>query len=198
MVNGRLEATQTLGHGRPGTDGLIRPVRCWELEMAGLQSLYKDTSNPLDRVEQIAHGHEWLIDRSAEDEVNMIVAAAWGDMSISIHWREDFESLHIACSYDMKVPTARREEIGRLLTLVNEQLYFGHFDIWRQDGSVLLRDSLILSGGARATDAQCETLIRIAIETCERYFPSLQFVIWAGKSAEEALQSSLLDTVGEA
>jgi hypothetical protein len=166
--------------------------------MAGLQSLSKDTLNPLDRLEQIAHGHEWFFDRSAEDEVNLIVAANWGDLSVSIHWREDFESLHLACSYDVKVPGNRREEIGRLLTLINEQLYFGHFDIWRQDGSVLLRNNLILSGGARATDAQCEALIHIAIETCERYFPSLQFVIWAGKSAEEALQASLLDTVGEA
>lgn len=166
--------------------------------MASLQSLLRDTSNPLDRVEHIAHGHEWFIDRSAEDEVNMIVAATWGDVSISIHWREDFESLHIACSYDFKVPPPRREEIGRLLSLVNEQLYFGHFDIWRQDGSVLLRNSLMLAGGARVTDAQCEALIRIAIETCERYYPSLQFVVWAGKSAEEALESSLLDTMGEA
>ena len=166
--------------------------------MASLQSLLRETSNPLDRVEHIAHGHEWFIDRSAEDEVNMIVAATWGDMSISIHWREDFESLHIACSYDFKVPPARREEIGRLLNLVNEQLYFGHFDIWRQDGTVLLRNSLMLAGGARVTDAQCEALIRVAIETCERYFPSLQFVVWAGKSAEEALESSLLDTMGEA
>ncbi|MFZ5677767.1 MAG: YbjN domain-containing protein [Pseudomonadota bacterium] len=166
--------------------------------MASLQSLLRETSNPLDRVEHIAHGHEWFIDRSAEDEVNMIVAATWGDVSISIHWREDFESLHIACSYDFKVPPPRREEIGRLLNLVNEQLYFGHFDIWRQDGSVLLRNSLMLAGGARVTDAQCEALIRIAIETCERYYPSLQFVVWAGKSAEEALESSLLDTMGEA
>jgi hypothetical protein len=166
--------------------------------MASLQSLLRETSNPLDRVEHVAHGHEWFIDRSAEDEVNMIVAATWGDMSISIHWREDFESLHIACSYDFKVPPARREEIGRLLNLVNEQLYFGHFDIWRQDGTVLLRNSLMLAGGARVTDAQCEALIRVSIETCERYFPSLQFVVWAGKSAEEALESSLLDTMGEA
>jgi len=166
--------------------------------MAGLQSFTKDTLNPLDRLEQIAHGHEWFFDRSAEDEVNLIVAATWGDLNVSIHWREDFESLHLACSYDLKVPVNRREEIGRLLTLINEQLYFGHFDIWRQDGSVLLRNNLILCGGARANDAQCEALIHIALETCERYFPSLQFVIWAGKSAEDALQASLLDTVGEA
>lgn len=166
--------------------------------MASLQSLLRETSNPLDRVEHIAHGHEWFIDRSAEDEVNMIVAATWGDMSISIHWREDFESLHIACSYDFKVPPARREEIGRLLNLVNEQLYFGHFDIWRQDGTVLLRNSLMLAGGARVTDAQCEALIRVSIETCERYFPSLQFVVWAGKSAQDAMAAAMFETEGEA
>jgi hypothetical protein len=41
-------------------------------------------------------------------------------------------------------------------------------------------------------------LIRLALDSCERYFPAFQFVIWAGKGAEEALQSSLLETVGEA
>ena len=53
-------------------------------------------------------------------------------------------------------------------------------------------------GGAGTNDAQCETLIRLAIEACERYFPTFQFVIWAGKSAEQALEASLLETVGEA
>ena len=81
---------------------------------------------------------------------------------------------------------------------MNEQLYFGHFDVWREDGSILFRNSLILAGGAEANEAQCESLIRIAIEACERYFPSLQFVMWAGKTAEEAIASSLLETVGEA
>ena len=81
---------------------------------------------------------------------------------------------------------------GAALGLVNEQLYFGHFDIWRQDGSIVFRNGLILAGGAEANEAQCESLIRIAIEACERYFPPLQFVMWAGKSAEEAIASSLL------
>jgi hypothetical protein len=47
-------------------------------------------------------------------------------------------------------------------------------------------------------EAQCETLLRLALEACERYFPAFQFVIWAGKSAEEAIQSSLMETAGEA
>ena len=57
---------------------------------------------------------------------------------------------------------------------------------------------LLLTGGAEANDAQCESLIRLAVETCERYFPAVQFVVWAGRNAGEALESSLLETVGEA
>ena len=80
----------------------------------------------------------------------------------------------------------------------NEQLLFGHFDLWHQEGSVMFRNGLLLSGQAQATEAQLEALIALALEACERYFPAFQFVIWAGNSAEEALRCSLLDTVGEA
>ena len=128
----------------------------------------------------------------------MIVAAQWGDLTVSLNWRDDVESLHIACSFDVRVPGGRREEIGRLVTMLNEQLYFGHFDLWRHDGTIMFRNSLILAGGAGTNDIQCETLIRLAIEACERYFPTFQFVNWAGKSAEQALEASLLETVGEA
>jgi hypothetical protein len=82
--------------------------------------------------------------------------------------------------------------------MLNEQLYFGHFDLWRHDGSVMFRNSLLLAGGAGSNDAQCETLISLAVDACERYFPCFQFVIWAGKTAEDALAASLIETVGEA
>ena len=52
--------------------------------------------------------------------------------------------------------------------------------------------------GAVANDAQCETLIRLGVEACERYYPAVQYVCWAGKSANAALESSLLETMGEA
>ena len=37
-----------------------------------------------------------------------------------------------------------------------------------------------------------------AIESVERYFPAFQFVVWAGKSAREAMDATLFETVGEA
>jgi hypothetical protein len=163
-----------------------------------LHSPTNETINPLDRVERLAHANDWFIDRAGDDEVSLLVAADWGDLHLCLNWRDDLQGLHLACTFDQRIPQLRREDVARLLSLVNEQLYFGHFDIWRQDGSIVFRNGLILAGGAEATEAQCESLIRIAIEACERYYPAMQFVIWAGKSPEEAIAASLFETVGEA
>ena len=37
-----------------------------------------------------------------------------------------------------------------------------------------------------------------AIHACERYYPAFQFVVWAGKTASEAMSAAMFDTEGEA
>jgi hypothetical protein len=166
--------------------------------MTAVRALDQEFANPIDKIEEIAATHEWPVERPADDEVHMIVEGSWSDLHLCLNWREDLEGLHLACTFDLKVPQGRREEVARLISLINEQLYFGHFDIWRNDGKLLFRNGLILSGGVEIVEAQCETLLRLALDACERYFPAFQFVIWAGKSAEEAIASSLMETAGEA
>ena len=157
-----------------------------------------DLSNPLDRVERIAEAYEWAFSRTGYGEVTMQIAGGWSDMTVSLNWRDEFEILHAAVSLEMKVPAARRDEVAKLLARINEQLLMGHFDLWHADGSLLFRNSLLLSGNAEANDAQCEALIRFAVQTCERYFPAVQFVVWAGRSAADALEAAMIDTWGEA
>ena len=154
--------------------------------------------NPLDRVEQVAHRRDWPLDRSDDDELTLLVSGSFSDLHVALNWREDFETLHLAANFSTKVPPARLDETARLLALINEQLLHGHFDLWRRDGSIVFRNNLVLSGGADINDAQCETLIRLAAETCQRYFPAVQFVVWAGRRAEDAIEGSLFETVGEA
>jgi hypothetical protein len=62
----------------------------------------------------------------------------------------------------------------------------------------MFRQALLLSGGAEPSNAQVEGLLVTAIEACERYFQAFQFVVWAGKSAPEALATVLFETRGEA
>ena len=74
----------------------------------------------------------------------------------------------------------------------------GHFDLWNREGVVIFRQSLLLAGGAEATSKQIEGLLTTALEACERYYQAFQFVVWAGKTAAEAIDTALFETAGEA
>jgi hypothetical protein len=99
--------------------------------MPALLSVLNEASNPLDQIEELAMTNEWMVERDGDDEVNMIIEGGWTDMHLCINWHRELEGLHLACTFDLKIPAARREEVSRLAALINEQLYFGHFDVWR-------------------------------------------------------------------
>ena len=155
-------------------------------------------SNPVDVIEQIAALNDWAFERSADDELTISVGGHWCDYHISFSWMEEREAVHLACAFDLKVPEARKLEVMRLLSAVNEQMWIGHFDLWSQEGVVMYRQALLLSGGADPNNAQVERLLVTAIEACERYYQAFQFVLWAGKTPREAMEGAMFETVGEA
>jgi hypothetical protein len=155
-------------------------------------------ANPFDVIEHIAALNDWAFERAGDDEITISVAGDWCDYPVSFSWMEDKEAVHLACAFDLKVPEPRNLEVMRLISGVNEQLWIGHFDLWSKEGVVMYRQALLLSGGAEPTSAQIEGLLLTAIEACERYFQAFQFVVWAGKTAPDALATVMFETVGEA
>jgi hypothetical protein len=69
--------------------------------------------------------------------------------------------------------------------------------LWKEDGMLLYRHGLLLAG-AETHAAQCEALLRASLEACERYYQAFQFVQWAGKTAEQSLAATMLETQGQA
>ena len=165
--------------------------------MASTQLKYERASSPVDLVERLAAAQDWPFERATSDELTMTVAGTWTDYHVSVNWREDLEALHVAAAFDCKAPDARLNEIYRLIAQINEQLWVGHFDLWLHEGLLMYRHGLLLNG-AIATPRQCEALIHSALEACERYYQSFQFVLWAGKSPEDALLATMLETQGQA
>ena len=166
--------------------------------MALPQLAEQSRTNPLDVVERIAAANDWSFERAGDDEITIVVAGRWSDYQISFTWMVNIEALHLACAFDLKVPDRRRSEVQQLTSLVNEQLWVGHFDLWLQDGMVMYRHALVLTGGAEATSQQCQSMLSSALDACEGYFPAFQFVVWAGKPAREALDAAMFETSGEA
>ena len=166
--------------------------------MSMLETIIDSPNHPLEVVEGIANDNNWSFERSGEDEVTIVSKGEWTDYQLSFTWMGEIEALHLACAFDMKIPQARRGEVQRLIAAINEQLWIGHFDIWTQTGMVMYRQALVLPGGLTASAAQCETMLVGAIHACERYYPAFQFVVWAGKSAADAMSAAMFDTDGEA
>ncbi len=166
--------------------------------MTAAATRYIDPANPLDRVERLAERKAWELDRLNEHEIVMSVTGGWCDLQLSLSWTEELELMQAACSFDLKVPDTRQTEIMRLVCFVNSRLHHGHFDIWPHEGRIVFRDALTLAGGAEATEDQCDQLIRDGLDNCQRYYPAIQLVIWAGQTAEQALDNALIETMGEA
>ncbi len=156
------------------------------------------STNPLDLLEQVVAQQSWPFERTAEDELNISISGAWCEYRISFTWADDLEALLLACAFDMKVPAIKKRDVQTLLSLVNERMWLGHFDLWSEDAIVLFRHGLMLHGGAAPNAEQCEALIRLGLDACDRFYPAFQYVIWGGKAPEEAIEAAMLDCAGEA
>ncbi|SFZ81373.1 hypothetical protein SAMN02983003_0463 [Devosia enhydra] len=154
--------------------------------------------HPVDIIEHIAAINDWSFERQDDDEISISVRGGWSDYHVSFNWMEGLESLHIASAFDLRVPEPRRAEVKLLISMINEQMWIGHFDMWANEGVVLFRNSHLLTGGADVSPQQCEALLRSATDACDQYYQAFQFVVWAGRSASEALSQVLFETVGEA
>jgi hypothetical protein len=154
-------------------------------------------SNPVDMIEIVAATNDWTFERSGEDEIAMTVEGRWADYHVSFSWMEEFEALHLACAFDIKITDTRVNEVIRLLSQINGQVLMGHFDLWRQEDVVIFRQSLLLAGGAEPTSQQVEVLLSSALDACETYFQAFQFVVWSGLDAKSAMEAVLFETVGE-
>ena len=155
-------------------------------------------THPVDMIEVVAATNDWAFERSGEDEIAMTVEGRWTDYHVSFSWMEEFEALHLASAFDIKVPEARVNEVIRLISHINGQVLMGHFDLWRQEDVIIFRQSLLLAGGAEPTNRQVEVLLSNALDTCEAYYQAFQFVVWSGMEANRAMEAVLFETVGEA
>jgi hypothetical protein len=164
--------------------------------MPAIEHVENSPGNPLEIIERMAAANSWSFERANQDEVTILVRGRWSDQQVSFIWIYDIEALHLACAFEFKVPPHCRPEVMKLISLINEQMWVGHFDLWVQENLVMYRHALVLAGGVTASARQCEVMLGTALDACERYFPAFQFVIWAGNSAEEALAAITSDTAG--
>ncbi|MBL4666719.1 MAG: YbjN domain-containing protein [Sneathiella sp.] len=157
-----------------------------------------DDRNPLDTVENIINANDWSFDRQGSNELTVGVEGSWCQYHLWFSWRADIRAVHFSCAYDIKVPDRSFGVIYELLSRMNERLFVGHFDAWREEGMIMFRHALLLNKQSDIETDQINTLVEIGMKELEKFYPAIQFCLWGGKTPEEALDAAMLETMGEA
>ncbi len=148
---------------------------------------------PLDTFERLATAEHYDFDRVSQNELHISLHGVWCDHNVSLVWKPDVEQVDLYLLFEGRTPGGRTDDICRLLTLLNERLSSGHFDFWEKDSALVYRNSINLAGGAKLKLEQAMALLAGALDAGERGYPACQYVVWAGKSPEDAINSVLLD-----
>lgn len=156
------------------------------------------SDDPLDIVEQVVIAEQFAYERSDDGELHVSTPGAWQEHHIWFAWSPSVETLHVCLGADVKAPAQRRADVCDLIARLNERLWLGHFDIWADDGAIVYRHALVLPTGARLEAGQVAAMLAAAVEAGERFYPAFNFLMWAGKSPDEAVSAALFETVGEA
>lgn len=155
---------------------------------------------PIDMLEAWFEAHGWSNERVGDDEIVASTQGAWGSYELRGVWREDDNVLQFLAFPDITVPTHQVASIYETLGLVNEQLWMGHFELWAGAGTILFRHAALLDGGsdAQLSLEQAETLVEVAVDELDRFYPVFQFVLWGGKNPRDAIAAAMVETRGEA
>lgn len=157
-----------------------------------------DGGEPIDMLARYCDAHGWPHEPVGEDEIVTQVQGSWTNYELRGVWRSEDRVLQLLLFPEIKIVDDRRGAMFEALSLINEQLWMGHFEHWSASGMILYRHATLLSQDSGLPLEMVDTLIQTAIDECERFYPVFQFVMWGGKSPSEAIAAALIETRGEA
>ncbi|WP_298464681.1 YbjN domain-containing protein [uncultured Erythrobacter sp.] len=157
-----------------------------------------DDAAPVEMLAALFEARGWACEVVADDEMTGEVQGSWAKYQLRAIWRSTDNVLQFLCLPDIRVSDDKRQRAYELLSLVNEQMWLGHFDIWSNGDVLLYRHGVLLGDDGMLSLAQAQALVETAIDECDRFYPAFQFVLWGDKSPRAALDSALVDAAGEA
>ncbi len=153
--------------------------------------------NPLDVFKRICIAEGYDHEVVDINELQISLPGLWCQHDVSLTWNTATEQVQVFLLFEGRMPGGRSDDICRLMSLLNERLTSGHFDYWDKNRCLVYRDAVSLRGGAKLGTEQGLDMLAHALDAAERGYPACQYVIWAGKSPEDALTSALVDLAAQ-
>jgi hypothetical protein len=154
--------------------------------------------DPLDVVEHVLTAENLTFDRTEDGDLAFALTGDWKDYELWFAWRPEADCLQLCLSLDMRTPKSKRGSAFELLSLINQRIWLGHFEVWSDGGEVVFRHALSVPQGERPTLAQAASMIDAAVEAADRFYPAFDFLLKGSKSPEDAMAACMFETVGQA
>lgn len=167
--------------------------------MSQLDSVSIDAhDSSMDVVEQTLLAADWACERSEEGLIHCASLTRWGEFGGMFAWRDEPASLNFSLTMDLRAPNAKHAAISELLRRMNERLWLGHFDYWTDEGVAVFRHTIPMLDRISPDPGEIAAVLAAALDAADQFLPAFNFVVWAGKSAEEAVKAVAFETHGEA
>ncbi|OAO01095.1 YbjN domain-containing protein [Parasphingorhabdus sp.] len=158
----------------------------------------QEEAPPVDMLAAFFDARGWSVDHVSDDEISVEIKGNWTSYQLRAVWRNEDHVLQILLLPELRVPDEKKIAIYETLGLINEQLWLGHFDLWSNNNILLFRHATLLGGSGLLGLDQAQTIVDMAIDEWERFYPVFQFVLWSDKSPQDAIDHAMVDTAGEA
>ena len=91
--------------------------------------------DPLDVVEHVLTAENLTFDRTEDGDLAFALTGDWKDYELWFAWRPEADCLQLCLSLDMRTPKSRRPAAYELVSLINQRIWLGHFEVWSDGGT---------------------------------------------------------------
>ncbi len=154
--------------------------------------------DPLDVVEYVLTAENLEFDRTEDGDLAFALTGDWKDYELWFAWRPEADCLQLCLSLDLKARKSIRPQAFELVALINQRVWLGHFELWEEDGEIIFRHAMALPASERPTLAQAASMIDVAVEAADRFYPAFNFLIKGSKSPTDAIAACMFETSGHA
>jgi len=156
-------------------------------------------SNPLDHVEDVLNGHNWVYDRMNDAELVVEVAGNACDYRLLFVWDEQLHALQLCCQYDLSVNDNNITFANTALSNMNRSLWMGHFELSQDTFAPCFRHTSLLRGySTRKGTEYVQDLVDISLTQCERFQAVFQMLSNETQMNHEMLSLGMMETAGQA
>ena len=155
--------------------------------------------DPIDLAEAVLAGDSrFATERSDSGDLSFTFKAAWCEVTGFIGWREELPAVLLTVTFDLNAQQERVSDACRLIAMINENLWLGHFDLWSEDGAIVFRHSIPMVGRMELAPGEVHALLAATLDAADRFYPAFDFLLRQGRTPEEAIETAMFETVGEA